>query len=168
MSAAWTSLIAVAGTVSGGMLTGLWTARTSRAQRREARRTETVRATGELVAALAAHRTAMWVLGEATLGGHAEEVVTQRQDAVHRTRAAVTAPMVTLSVLTPALVPAARAAEQATYALRTADSLDVLGQRRAAALAASDALVTEAGLLLADRDTPTTHGEITPAVAERH
>jgi hypothetical protein len=144
-AALWSNVIAVAGTLAGGALAGVTQvrgARTERAEtRREARRGEAVAAVTALVAALADHRRAMWLREDLQLSGadtHAAQATS------HETRSAVTAPLVTVRLLAPALADTAKQAAQASYAMRNAPDLDALETLRTAALAASDQLVDEA------------------------
>jgi hypothetical protein len=149
----WASVIAVAGTLAGGLLAGGVQLRGARAERREARqesgRHEAVAAVTALVAALADHRRAMWVHEDRRLAGADQPVLDATRTARHETRAAITAPLVTLRLLAPSLSEAAQHAAQATYALRNAADPDVLETLRAAALVASDRLVDEAGAMFA-------------------
>lgn len=156
MSALWTSLVAVTGTLAGGVLTGALHIRTARTDRREARRDarqgDVLAAVTALVAALADHRRAMWVLEDVRLAEVDSQAVADAVAAHHVTRSAVTAPLTTVSLLAPTLADPAREAAKATYAMRgAADAGDgaVLEARRAVALAASDHLVGAAAEFLA-------------------
>jgi hypothetical protein len=149
-----TSVIAVAGTLGGVVLTTLAQARASRAERREsrtqARRGEAVAAVTALVSALADHRRAMFVLEDRRLAGADSHVVDDAVATSHETRSAVTDPLVTVRLLAPALAETAQQAARAAYAMRRAPDPDALQARRAAALAASDRLVDEASVVFAD------------------
>ncbi|WDT52594.1 hypothetical protein [Streptomyces sp. G7(2002)] len=68
--------------------------------------------------------------------------------ASHTTRAAITAPAVRATVLLPALASTAKAAADATYAMRNATDQAALDTARARANSAADELVTAAGELL--------------------
>jgi hypothetical protein len=155
MTTVWTSLIAICGTLAGALTSGWMQARVGRAQRREAvaeaRRDALLVAVGELVSALADHRLAMWRREDRRLAGAAAEVVDAARAASHETRAAVTAPLVRVSVLAPSLRAVVQEAEQATYALRGAADQETLGALREQALQASDRLVAEAGQAFAQQ-----------------
>jgi hypothetical protein len=144
----WESLIAVGGTLAGGLVASVAQLRGARAERREnrgeARRGEALSAVTRLVEALADHRRAMWEHEDARLTGKSEQVVAALLAALHITRSAINGPMTTVAILTPGLAAAAREAAQATYAMRESGSLDVLEARRAVALGASDRLVAAA------------------------
>lgn len=150
----WESLIAVAGTLGGGVLAGLgqrYAARVERREnRRDARRADALAAVTGLVAALADHRRAMWEFEDARIQGAARQTVLELQAVQHGTRSAINEPMTTVAILAPALAAQAREAATATYAMRGAPDLDVLETRRAVALAASDQLVHAAAEFFAD------------------
>ncbi|SEG81204.1 hypothetical protein SAMN05216223_112193 [Actinacidiphila yanglinensis] len=149
----WSSVIAVAGTLLGGALTGFLQSRSERASRRAARaeqRAQSLRAAlGELVAALGDHRRAMWHREVLRLDGAPAEAFEAARAVSRTTRSAVTAPLVAVSVIEPALAQAARAAAQAAFDLRQAADRTVLAARREAAIEATDALVDTAGRALA-------------------
>jgi hypothetical protein len=146
------SLIAVVGTLSGGLLAGVVQGRVARAGRRETRcevrRSEVLAAVTGLVSALADHRRAMWVLEDLRLAGADEQVVGQARATSHVTRSAVTAPLTTVSILAADLAPVATQAAQAAFALHAAPDPSTLADLRAAALQASDRLVEAAGVVL--------------------
>ncbi|MEU2063961.1 protein kilB [Streptomyces sp. NPDC013455] len=145
----WASVIAVAGTLLGGALTGLLQFVNRRADRAE-RRAEALRlALADLVAALGDHRRAMWHREDLALNGAGREAVEAARAASHATRSAVTAPLVAVSVLEPALAEVARAAAMAAFGLRGATDHAVLAARREAAIAATDELVAAAGRVMA-------------------
>ncbi|MBH5333984.1 protein kilB [Streptomyces pactum] len=147
----WPSIIAVAGTLLGGALTGLLQYRMERAARAD-RREEALRtALGELVAALGDHRRAMWQREDLRLNGAGREAVEAARSASHATRSAVTAPLVSVSVLDPSLAPPARRAALAAFDLRGAADHAALADRRAAAIAATDDLIAAAGRALRAR-----------------
>ncbi|MEW2298136.1 protein kilB [Streptomyces sp. NPDC006743] len=143
------TVIAIAGTLAGALLSGLLSGRQSRTALRDsetaARRRDAVDAVAALVAAVAAHRAAMWHRETLRLTG---EDWTEARRHSHTTRAAISAPAVRLAVLAPALRLAAEAAARACYALRDADSTDTLTTAREASLAADEHLIAQAGLLL--------------------
>jgi hypothetical protein len=152
-AALWSSVIAVVGTLCGGLSAGLLQVRSARTARRETRREEHFRqalaAVSALAAALADHRRAMWVLEHHRLTSAPREVIAHDRDASHTTRSAVTGPLVQVGILLPALSGLARDAAQASYALRDAPDLDTLATLRVAALHAVDRLVEAAGEALA-------------------
>lgn len=143
MSAA---VVAVLGTLAGVLLTGVLQHYSQRAARRaEAaalRDREALAAVADLVAALADHRRAMWVREDLRLRG---QDWTEARSESHRTRSAVTVPLLRVQLLMPAIAPAARVAAEAAYALRGADGDTVLTHRRETAMAKADELVTAAG-----------------------
>jgi hypothetical protein len=145
----WSTIIAVAGTLLGGALTGLLQFRGERAARAE-RRAEALRsALGELVAALGDHRRAMWHREDLRLKGAGQEAVDAARAMSHITRSAVTAPLVSVSVLEPSLAEVARKAALAAFDLRDAADLTVLAALREAAITATDDLVDAAGRAMA-------------------
>jgi hypothetical protein len=145
----WATVIAVVGTLAGGVLAGVVQARTARAGRAESRRdawlADAVAAVTALVVALADHRRAMWVLGDLRLSGADKAAVAQARSVTHETRSAVTAPLVTVSILAPMLARSAQRAVKAAYAMRNAPDSSVLEVLRAGALETSDHFVDEAG-----------------------
>lgn len=144
------SLIAVLGTLAGGAVTGLLqhfgAARTERRARQEQDRRDRMAAVTSLAEAVSAHRAAMWALKDAELRGAPRERVDDLLDASHESRAAVTAPAVTVRLVesAPEVREMALAAVQATYSMREAVSLDDLQVRRRQALDAHDAFVEAA------------------------
>ncbi|WP_274564795.1 protein kilB [Streptomyces spiramyceticus] len=145
----WSSIIAVAGTLLGGALTGLLQFRGERAARAD-RRAEALRlALGELVAALGDHRRAMWHREDLRLNGASQEAVEAARSTSHATRSAVTAPLVAVSVLEPSLAEPAREAALAAFDIRDVADHTILAARREAAIAASDDLVAAAGRAMA-------------------
>jgi hypothetical protein len=151
MSAALTSMVAVLGTLGGVLVTGLVQGRLARTARQEsrydARRSEALTAVTALVAALSDHRRAMWLREDLRLTGAAAETVEQVRAASHATRSAITAPLVTVRILTPTLAAVAQHAAQATYALREATDHATLTALRDEALCTADRLIESAGLL---------------------
>lgn len=149
----WSNVIAVLGTLAGCLVTGVVQARVTRVERRESRRdsrrAEALGAVTALVAALADHRRARVVVEERRLSGADAESVEQARDAARATRAAVTVPLTTVSILIPALADAAREATQAAYAMRHVPDHAALEKLRADAVATSDRLVEAAAVLFA-------------------
>ncbi|MGW0997766.1 protein kilB [Streptomyces sp. NPDC002520] len=145
----WSTIIAVAGTLLGGALTGLIQFRGERAARAERRAQALRSALGELVAALGDHRRAMWHREDLRLRGASQEAVDAARAMSHVTRSAVTAPLVSVSVLEPSLAEVARKAALAAFDIRDAADLTDLAARREAAIAATDDLVDAAGRAMA-------------------
>ncbi|MGW1269871.1 protein kilB [Streptomyces sp. NPDC002491] len=141
-----TALIAVLGTLAGSLLTGVLQHASQRATRRaeaaERAASEGLAAVADLVAALADHRRAMWVREDLRLKG---QDWTEARAESHRTRSAITVPLLRVQMLMPSVATAARAAADATYAMRGADGATPLAGRREMAISATDALVTAAG-----------------------
>jgi hypothetical protein len=151
----WLSnLIAVLGTLAAGLGTGTLQARTARRERletrRDGRRVEALDAVTQLVAALADHRRAMWVLEDRRLSGAGDPAVTEATAASHDTRSVVTAPLAMVSILVPSLAEPARQATRATYAMRNAKNHDALEALRKQALCTSDHLVASAAEFFED------------------
>lgn len=144
------SLIAVIGTLSGALATGVLqhraTARKDREERRERRRNEAMDAVAALAEAISNHRRAMWVAMDARLADADPDTAASLRDAAHATRARVTAPAVRLHLLItdPEVRRLADAAVTSTYAIREADTAYDLDARRRAALDAHDAFVSSA------------------------
>jgi hypothetical protein len=153
VTAVWSSLIAVIGTLSGGLLAGLVQARLASAARREmrgdTRRADALAAVTALVSAVADHRRARWMREELRLTDASEHPLAEARTACRTTRSAITAPLVTVRILLPALIPAAEHAVQATYAMRDCGDHATLTQLRAEALDASDRLVEAASAFFA-------------------
>ncbi|WP_436737309.1 pRL2-23 [Streptomyces sp. BBFR102] len=141
------TLLAVAGTLLGALVSGLLQHHLARAEARAVQhRTAQLDAATDLADALSAHRRAMWAVLDATLTGAEDGRVTELRDESHRTRAAVTAPAVRIRLLIAdqAVRDAATTAIAATYAIRDATDLTRLETLRQAALMAHDHLVEEA------------------------
>lgn len=140
------TIIAIAGTLAGAALTGLLQGRQQRtalaATEATARRQAAVDALADLVAAIAAHRAAMWHRETLRLAG---EDWTDARAASRTTRAAISAPAVRVAVLVPALREAVDAATRASYALRGAETPEALETARAASLDAEQGLIRAAG-----------------------
>ncbi|MFH9576366.1 protein kilB [Streptomyces sp. NPDC017454] len=145
----WTTLIAVIGTLAGVLIAALAQGRTARRSldgaEATARRQAAVDSVADLVAAIAAHRAAMWHRETLRLDG--ADWTDARQHS-QTTRAAISAPAVKVAVLLPALRDAADAAAQASYALRGAETRNALDAARTASLTADERLITDAGRLL--------------------
>jgi hypothetical protein len=145
------TLIAVAGTLTAGGVTSWWHARTVRVERRDRRdaqrREELLTAVADLVAALDAHRAAMWVRETTRLSGDPADVPAT-VDRAHQTRAAVSAPLVRVRILAPGLATAASSATQATYAMHDAPTTNFLDRQRQASLDAIARLETAAAAQL--------------------
>lgn len=145
------TIIAVVGTLAGVVLTGILSHLSQRAQRKAdtdtARRTEGLAAVTDLVTALADHRRAMWVREDLRRRG--QDWTAARTES-HTTRSAITAPLLRVQLLLPALAPAAQTAARATYALRDGweEGETGLAARRDHAIAKTDELVTTAGRVL--------------------
>ncbi|MER8237448.1 protein kilB [Streptomyces sp. NPDC094049] len=140
------TVLAIAGTLLGAIVTG-WLQHISQRSNRRATDAAALRAEGlaaltDLVTALADHRRAMWVREDLRLRG---EDWTEARTESHRTRSAITTPLLRVQLLLPALAPSARKATQTTYTLRGVAALDVLDVARANAITATDELVTAAG-----------------------
>ncbi|MFF2630879.1 protein kilB [Kitasatospora griseola] len=142
------ALVGVVGTLAGTLTVTVLQQRAARAERADRsageRRTELVHATTALVTALAAHRRAMWARERLRLTGADDSVYAEARSESHRTRGEITAPLVTLSILAPALADPARAAAHAAYELRGAADQAALDVSRTAAARAADTLVAQA------------------------
>jgi hypothetical protein len=146
------TIIAVAGTLLGGLLTALLQSRSTRAARtadRADRRADDLRAAlGNLVAAIGDHRRTMWHREHLRLTGAPAANYDTARAASHTTRSAVTAPLVAVSILEPDLAPAANRAAQTAFDMRGAADLDTLTTLREHAITATDDLVAAAGRAL--------------------
>jgi hypothetical protein len=146
----WPALLAVVGTLSGCVVTGVLAARSARsardAARGDARRRDVLQAVVSLTCAVADHRRAMWVREDLRLSG---ADWASAREASHVTRSAVTAPLTAVCILAPSLVSLAREAAQVAYALRGAATVEALADLRRQALRASDRLVAAAQAELA-------------------
>ncbi|MFJ2194195.1 protein kilB [Kitasatospora sp. NPDC087861] len=148
----WQSIITIAGTLAGAVTAGLIQqsgARTERtAGRTEARRSERIEAVTALLVALADHRRAMTLREEIRLtkGADSPEYAAARVVS-HETRAAITVPHATLSILVPALADSAQAAVDAVYRIRGVEHAGYLEAARFEAVETSDRLVAAAAQL---------------------
>ena len=157
MSALWPTAVAVLGTLAGALVAGGIQGRLAATARREAltvaRRTEALNAVTTLVAAIAAHRRAMWVREDLRLHDADPVRVEQARAASHDTRAAITAPLMLVTILLPQLAPLAERAVNATYALRSAPDPAALSALRQTALNHTNRLTNAAARAIADLDT---------------
>lgn len=157
MSALITSLVGIAGTLSGGALTGYIQSRAARAQRvdahRRAQQDGAVDAVAELVAAIDAHRAKMWTMEnqrhENAQDGEPAPARPEAVDATIATRAAISTPLTRVCLLLPTLAPLARAAVKATYELHNSTSAAKLKTLRDAAIAAAAEFTDTAAVQLA-------------------
>src|SRR5690242_5858143 len=133
-----TALIAVLGTLAGSAIAHLSQRSQRRATETRTRRDEALTAVADLATALADHRRAMWVREDLRLRG--EDWTTARAES-HATRSAITAPLLRVQLLLPALAAAGQTATRAAYALRDTDGHAPLAARREAAITACDELV---------------------------
>ncbi|MEU5221003.1 protein kilB [Streptomyces sp. NPDC020807] len=144
------TVLAIVGTLLGAIVTGSIQHISQRSTRRAAdaaaRRAEGLAALTDLVTALSDHRRAMWVREDLRLRG---EDWTEARAESHRTRSAITAPLLRVQLVLPALAPAARKAAETTYTLRGVAGRDVLDVARDNAIRATDELVAAAGLAYA-------------------
>lgn len=145
-----TAIVAVLGTLAGSVLTGALGHLSQRAQRAADaaadRRTQGLAAVTELATALADHRRAMWVREDLRLRG--EDWTAARTES-HATRSAITAPLLRVSILLPAVAPAAQAAARATYAMRDCHNQTNLQVAREHAITTADDLVEAAAHAIA-------------------
>ncbi|MEV2264569.1 protein kilB [Streptomyces anulatus] len=150
MTATTAALVAVLGTLAGSVLTGTLAHLSQRAQRKAAeagaRRAEGLAAVSELASALADHRRAMWVREDLRLRG--QDWSDARAES-HATRSAITAPLLRVQVLLPAVADAAQAAARAAYSLRDSESETGLAARRDHAITTADRLVAVSAAALA-------------------
>ncbi|QNT95789.1 hypothetical protein HEP81_05537 [Streptomyces griseofuscus] len=142
------AVVAVVGTVLGAGVVGVQQYYAVRSQRRQALRDRALTALSELSTALADHRRAMWVRENLRLSGAAPADVAAAREASHRTRSAVTAPQIALTVLLPQLRLDVNAAVRAAYDMRGAASTEALATRRESAISAADSLAASAAHLL--------------------
>ena len=160
----WTSVIAVAGTLSGGLIASYSARLQQRAVRTETRRAEALGAVSALAKAVADHRAAMWEredtrlrhalregLAPGSAAGDVDEAVHVADQASRATRSAVTGPWVQVRVLLPGLAAAADRAVRASFAMHDAPSRDDLDQLRQAAKAAEERFVAAAAVQFDDR-----------------
>lgn len=143
-----TAVLAVIGTLAGGLVSALMQARSDRAARHEARavriaeraaahQDSQVDAVESLVRALNDHRAAMVRRMERVLAGAPAAQVDALREATRATRSEISVPLAAVSVRAPALAVAADTAARASYVLRDAHDQ---AQLEAARLAAGDAV----------------------------
>ena len=151
----WTAVIAVLGTLAGGLANALAQARSERAARREAHavrmqeraahhQDSQVAAVESLVKSLNDHRAAMARRMERALGGAADEEIEALRDLTRATRSEISVPLASVSVRAPALAEVAEAAARASYALRDVVDQAQLDAARVAAGEAVTALIRAA------------------------
>ncbi|MGW7306759.1 protein kilB [Streptomyces sp. NPDC054835] len=132
------TVIAVLGTLLGAIVAGIIQHRTARAgrdaQRTDQRRDQELAAVTGFASAVAAHRRAMAIREDLRLTGADDQAVAAARAESHATRSAIEAPRVLVSILAPALAPAADRAAKASYALRGATDTDALHALREAAI----------------------------------
>jgi hypothetical protein len=140
------SLVTVGGALLGVLAGGFTQARLSH---RDTRRQQALNAIAALVAALDAHRAAMWRREEIRLTAGSPEDVAQEYEAAraasHVTRGALTMPLVTIRLLMPDLATRADAAAKSTYALRDATTMEGLQIQRGNSMAAREFLLAAVG-----------------------
>lgn len=144
----WTSVIAVLGTLLGGLLASAAQARTARTARQatvaDQRRSETVTAVTALAAVLAEHRRATWIAETTRLSDADEQACALATAATHDTWSAVTAPLATVKILAPQFTAAAEHVTDAIYTMLGAPDQAELEARRADARTAHDQLLRTA------------------------
>ncbi|EXU64136.1 MULTISPECIES: hypothetical protein [Streptomyces] len=149
----WSAIVAVIGTLAGVLVTGIIQRHTTRAERAEARaaaRQEALlAAVAQLTSALADHRRQMWDRENLRLTGAGPSLYQESRKLSHATRSAMTVPLTTVCVLSPALRPAAEEAARAVYAIRDLPDHDTLNAVRRTATEATDRLIAAAGHELA-------------------
>ncbi|MFJ9517630.1 hypothetical protein ACIRPK_05060 [Kitasatospora sp. NPDC101801] len=153
-----TSVAAVIGALAGTLLAGWMHGQASRvaqiAADAKAHRAEVLTTVTELVTALDDHRRVQTVRARertrslARTGG-VEATDEQYTPAVHQTRSAITSPSVTLRIICPELAGVAERAVGATFAIRNAQTLADLERMRVQSKLVCDALIAEAGQVLA-------------------
>lgn len=142
MISAWVAtLIGVLGTLSAGVVSGLFHLRQLAVAHRRTMQGEALTALANLVKALDRHRAQMWLAENERLAGR--ETV-ELVDATHETRAGVSEPLTRVRSLLGSLADIAAAAAQTTNEMFDSPDLDELKARRLAALNAVDQLVTTA------------------------
>ena len=144
----WTAVIAVLGTLAGGLASAQVQARSERAARREARSVRAedraaahqdgqVAAVESLVRSLNDHRASMVRRMERVLAGAPAKEIEVLREATRATRSEISVPLAAVSVRAPVLAEIAEAAARASYALRDAHDQAELD---AARIAAGDAV----------------------------
>jgi hypothetical protein len=151
----WTAVIAVLGTLAGGLANALAQARSERAARREAHaarmqeraathQDSQVAAVESLVKSLNDHRAAMARRMERVLGGAPDDEIEALRDLTRATRSEISVPLASVSVRAPALAEVAETAARASYALRNVGDQAELDAARVAAGEAVTALIQAA------------------------
>lgn len=151
----WTAVIAVLGTLAGGLVSALVQARSERAARREAHAVRVqeraaahqdsqVAAVESLVKSLNDHRAAMARRMERVLGGAPDGEIEALRDLTRATRSEISVPLASVCVRAPVLAEVAEAAARASYALRDVGDQVQLDAARVAAGEAVTALIRAA------------------------
>ncbi|WP_331720746.1 hypothetical protein OG298_45735 (plasmid) [Streptomyces sp. NBC_01005] len=150
-----TTAIAVLGTLLGAVVAGLFQQKTaSRAEQAATAaqlRRERLDAVTTLAAAGSDHRRAMYMRGEALLGGAPGTRLEELRAASHATRSAITQPLVAVQILIPdaTVRAAAKGMVVAAYRMRDAESsTEELTAAREAARTAHDEFVDVAAAYL--------------------
>ncbi|MFB8119474.1 hypothetical protein ACFQ6U_03520 [Streptomyces sp. NPDC056465] len=145
------TVLAVVGTLLGSIVTGtfqhLSAGRAERAAAAEQVRRDRLDAVTTLASAGSDHRRALWMRGEARLRGAGHEELEELRAASHRTRSALTRPLVALRLLVPdpAVHTTAQAMVVATYDMVEATaSIEELTAAQDTARAAHDRFVDAA------------------------
>ncbi|MFE7113194.1 hypothetical protein ACFU9W_44765 [Streptomyces sp. NPDC057600] len=149
--------LAIAGTLLGAIVSGLFqqasAQRTHNGARVDQARRDAVDAVTSLATTISDHRRAMWMRADARFTGATEDRVQELRDASHLTRSAVTRPHIALRlhITNQAVRDAADAMVTATYAIRDADTIDALAQARTTAIDAHDQFINTAARYLETR-----------------
>lgn len=145
------TILAIAGTLLGAVVSGVFqhrsAAQSARTALNQQLRRDRLEAVTALATAVSEHRRTMWMRGDAQLKAAPAERVRALKSESHLTRGAVTRPLVALRILVtdPGVRAAADAMVTATYALRDAyTSTGDLTQARETAKDAHDAFVDQA------------------------
>jgi hypothetical protein len=150
----WATIIAVAGTLLGGALTGLMQWWIRRGDRREARadsrREESLSALVALVEGCADHRQSMRVVGAHKLAHAGPDVLEAAETQMRATRSALNGPLLRVQILMPGLADLADQAVKATFSMRDPSTDEQLEQRRLASLNLNSQLVAAARLHFGD------------------
>jgi hypothetical protein len=148
----WAAVIAVIGTLAGGLVSALVQARSERAarwdahavrvqERAAAHQDRQVAAVECLVKSLNDHRAAMARRMERALGGAPDDEIEALRDLTRATRSEISVPLASVCVRAPALAQTAEAAARASYALRDVGDQAELDAARMAAGDAVTALI---------------------------
>lgn len=149
----WTTLIAVAGTLFGGVASSLAGGRVARITRAEDRtaqsRAERIQVVTDLAVALANYRAARWNWEMLSLDPAQKSFnPNDHRERLDQTFVAVSAPLTRVCLLLPDLAVLARAAFQAADEIRDASDVDTLKELRGLAVRAeADLVATAAGRL---------------------